>query len=145
MIAWISVLLLFVPIVFGEELPVLIEIAIRQNPKIQAERKNWEATIAKYPQAIALPDPMVMYGFYAKSVETRVGPQRHRISISQTVPYPRMLKTSGNSLKFLLRAVVLRFRIRPDRRAAQIVSGGFYDKVNAKIEKAQEDREKAAR
>lgn len=111
MIAWISVLLLFVPIVFGEELPVLIEIAIRQNPKIQAERKNWEATIAKYPQAIALPDPMVMYGFYAKSVETRVGPQRHRISISQTVPYPGMLKTAGKLVEKEVEVAQKKFEI----------------------------------
>ena len=111
MIAWISVLLLFVPIVFGEELPVLIEITIRQNPKIQAERKNWEATIAKYPQAIALPDPMVMYGFYAKSVETRVGPQRHRISISQTVPYPGMLKTAGKLVEKEVEVAQKKFEI----------------------------------
>ena len=110
-IAWISALLLFVPIVFGEDLSVLIEIAIRQNPKIQAERKNWEATIAKYPQAIALPDPMVMYGFYAKSVETRVGPQRHRISISQTVPYPGMLKTAGKLVEKEVEVAQKKFEI----------------------------------
>lgn len=107
----ISVLLSFVPIVFGEDLSSLIEIAVQQNPKIQAERKNWSATIEKYPQAIALPDPMVMYGFYARPVETRVGPQRHRISISQTLPYPGTLKTAGKVIEAEIEIAHKKFEI----------------------------------
>ena len=38
---------------------------------------------------------MLMYGYFLRSVETRVGPQRHRLGISQSFPYPGTLKAAG--------------------------------------------------
>ena len=62
------------------ELPNLIRVAVDRSPKVAAAKARWQATIEQYPQVTALPDPMFMYGYYMRSVETRVGPQRHRIS-----------------------------------------------------------------
>jgi len=81
------------------ELPTLIRIAVDRSPKVSAARARWQATIEKYPQVTALPDPMFMYGYFVRSVETRVGPQRHRISFSQAFPFPGTLDTAGQVVK----------------------------------------------
>ena len=81
------------------ELPRLIQVAVARSPKVRAAKAQWQATIEKYPQVTALPDPMFMYGYYVRSVETRVGPQRHRLSFSQSFPYPGTLDAAGEVVK----------------------------------------------
>lgn len=77
------------------DLPTLIQLAYERNPKVKAARTQWQATIEKFPQMTSLPDPMLMYGYFLRNVETRVGPQRHRFGISQSFPYPGTLKAAG--------------------------------------------------
>ena len=81
------------------ELPSLIRVAVERNPKVSAAKARWQATIEQYPQVTALPDPMFMYGYFLRSVETRVGPQRHRVSFSQAFPYPGTLDAAGEVVK----------------------------------------------
>ena len=81
------------------ELPDLIRVAVDRNPKVKAAKARWQATIEQYPQVTALPDPMFMYGYFLRSVETRVGPQRHRVSFSQAFPYPGTLDAAGQVVK----------------------------------------------
>ena len=54
------------------ELSSLIRIAVDRNPKVKAAKARWQATIEQYPQVTALPDPMFMYGYFLRNVETRV-------------------------------------------------------------------------
>lgn len=81
------------------ELPSLIRVAVNRNPKVIAAKARWQATVEQYPQVTALPDPMFMYGYFLRSVETRVGPQRHRVSFSQAFPYPGTLDAAGEVVK----------------------------------------------
>ena len=81
------------------ELPNLIRVAVERSPKVSAAKARWQATIEQYPQVTTLPDPMFMYGYYMRSVETRIGPQRHRFSFSQTFPYPGTLDAAGEVVK----------------------------------------------
>jgi cobalt-zinc-cadmium efflux system outer membrane protein len=43
--------------------------------------------LEKVPQAGTLPDPQVTFGYFISPVETRVGPQRARISATQMFPW----------------------------------------------------------
>ena len=79
----------------GINLPTLIRLAVERSPKLKFARAKWQATIEKYPQVTALPDPMLMYSYFVRSVETRVGPQRHRLGFSQALPYPGTLDAAG--------------------------------------------------
>ena len=81
------------------ELPKLIQVAVARNPKVKAAKAQWQATIEQYPIVTALPDPVFMYGYFLRSVETRVGPQRHRVSFSQAFPYPGTLDAAGEVVK----------------------------------------------
>ncbi len=61
--------------------------AALRNAGLRATYYDWIAAMERVPQAEALPDPNLSYGYYLRSVETRVGAQRHRLGASQMVPW----------------------------------------------------------
>jgi outer membrane protein TolC len=63
-----------------------LQIGESQNPGLQASHNLWKATEEQIAVKKALPDPSISYGYYFESVETRVGPQNHRFSVSQKIP-----------------------------------------------------------
>lgn len=87
---------------FAQEVPKvkitlseLIEEALSQNPQIKAARNEWEASLKVIPQAKSLPDPMLSYSYFGQSVETRLGPQRNKFSLSQKFPFFGKLSLKG--------------------------------------------------
>ena len=64
-----------------------IELALDGHPEIRAVRNRIEAARQRAPQARALADPEIGYGYFIEPIETRTGPQRHRISFSQRLPW----------------------------------------------------------
>ena len=73
----------------------LIQEALHQNPQIQAVMNGWKAALKIIPQAKSLPDPMLSYSYFGQSIETRLGPQRNKVSISQKFPYFGKLSIKG--------------------------------------------------
>lgn len=73
----------------------LVEEALRQNPQVKAAYGEWQAALEKIPQAKSLPDPMVGYSHFGQSIETRLGPQRNKISLSQKIPFFGKLSLRG--------------------------------------------------
>ena len=61
--------------------------AAQNNPGIKAKFNEYLASLEKVPQIGALPDPQVTFGYFIQPVETRVGPQRAKISASQMFPW----------------------------------------------------------
>jgi cobalt-zinc-cadmium efflux system outer membrane protein len=74
----------------------LLERAFRDNPKLKAARLMWEAAIERYPQVTAYADPVLHYSYYLEEVQTRVGPQEQKFSISQAIPFPGKLSLKGD-------------------------------------------------
>jgi len=64
-----------------------LEYAAIHSPQAESAYYKWIATLEKIPQAGALPDPRLTYGYFIQEIETRVGPQRHRIGLSQMLPW----------------------------------------------------------
>ncbi len=93
----------------AESLQALIQHAYKNSPEIKAARARWQAAIERYPQATSLPDPMLAYGYFASSVETRVGPQRHRIGLKQTLPWPGKRKLKGDIVRSDIEIARLRY------------------------------------
>ena len=79
----------------GVDLVRLIRMGAHRNPSVKAARADWRAAIEELPQATALPDPMVRFDYFGESIETRVGPQKYRYGISQTLPFPGTLRQAG--------------------------------------------------
>lgn len=61
--------------------------AANNNPGLKSKFSEYMAALEKVPQAGALPDPQVTFGYFIQPVETRLGPQKSRISAMQMFPW----------------------------------------------------------
>jgi outer membrane protein, heavy metal efflux system len=68
------------------------KIAAENNPGLKASYKEFEAAMQKVPHVNALPDPNFSFGYFISPVETRVGPQRAKFSLTQMFPWFGTLK-----------------------------------------------------
>jgi len=76
-------------------LETLIEQGLKDSPEIKAKRFAWRKTIEKYPQARSLADPVLAYTQPIEEIETRLGPVKRSIKLSQAFPFPGTLGTRG--------------------------------------------------
>ena len=72
------------------------QLAIENNPALKANYKQFEAALTRVQQVNSLPDPTLSFGYFISPVETRVGPQKARFSLSQMFPWFGSLKAQGN-------------------------------------------------
>lgn len=61
--------------------------ALGRNPAIREAAARYRAALQLVPQVRQLPDPMVTFTQALRSVETRVGPQRQTVMLSQAFPW----------------------------------------------------------
>ncbi|UCS92219.1 TolC family protein [Echinicola marina] len=80
------------------------EIAAKNNPGLQAKYAAFEAAIQKVEQVNTLSDPSFSFGYFISPVETRVGPQRARFSLTQIFPWFGTLKAQGNAAALMAEA-----------------------------------------
>jgi outer membrane protein TolC len=66
--------------------------AAENNPGVQAAYHEYYAALEKVPQVGALPDPRISFGYFISPVETRLGPQQFKVSLSQMFPWFGTLK-----------------------------------------------------
>ena len=71
-------------------------IAVEQNPGLLSQYKAFEASLERIPQARGIADPNLGFGYFLSPIETRVGPQRAKISLTQMFPWFGTLKASGD-------------------------------------------------
>ncbi len=57
------------------------------SPTVSSAYHNWQAALERAPQVGSLPDPKLGFAEQLESVETRVGPQQRKFSLSQTLPW----------------------------------------------------------
>jgi cobalt-zinc-cadmium efflux system outer membrane protein len=61
--------------------------AAKEDPGLVAAFKEYHEALQRVPQVSALPDPELAFSYFISPVETRVGPQRARFSVSQMFPW----------------------------------------------------------
>jgi outer membrane protein TolC len=61
--------------------------AAGNNPGLKSNFSEYMTALEKVQQVGALPDPQITFGYFIQPVETRVGPQQARISVSQMFPW----------------------------------------------------------
>lgn len=89
---------------YSQTLDDYFRIAAENNPGLQAHYKAYEAALQKVPQFGSLPDPTLSLGYFLKSVETRVGPQRAKFSLTQMFPWFGTLRAQGDALALMAEA-----------------------------------------
>ncbi|TNF37457.1 MAG: hypothetical protein EP329_03170 [Deltaproteobacteria bacterium] len=86
------------------ELKDLVARLLAQSPTVAASRARWRAAIERVPQASTLPNPTLTYTYLPEPVETRVGPNTHRIQLTQAIPFPTKLIAKDDAATALARA-----------------------------------------
>jgi len=86
-----------------------IAYAMKNSPKLEAQFERWQAGIHKIARMRRLPDPVISYAYYINHVETRVGPQRHKVSFRQSFPWPTRLIEGANAASAKAKAEGKRF------------------------------------
>lgn len=79
------------------ELGRFVGYALRRSPELQAAHARWASAVEGAVVAGRLPEPELGYGGFVRAVETRVGPQRHRISLKQAFPWPGRLDAATDA------------------------------------------------
>ncbi len=79
-------LLLAVCNLSAQSLTNYYELAAKNNPELKAKYKEFEASLQKIPQVSSLPDPNFSLGYFISPVETRLGPQNMKFSLTQMFP-----------------------------------------------------------
>jgi len=64
-----------------------LETAAKNNPGLKARFSEYMASLEVVPQVGSLPDPQFAFGYFIQPVETRNGPQRAKISLTQMFPW----------------------------------------------------------
>lgn len=94
----IGLLLLLIPFMVSarQELDNYLITAAENNPGLMAKFNEYLAALELAPQVDALPDPQAAFAYFISPVETRVGPQLFKFSVSQMFPWFGTLGTRGN-------------------------------------------------
>ncbi|BAX82686.1 TolC family protein [Labilibaculum antarcticum] len=91
-----SILLITALLVFSEtvrsqtitkELQDYINFAIANNPELKVMDLKYQQALEIVPQAKALPDPSFSAGVFIQPIETRIGAQKAKLSLSQMFPW----------------------------------------------------------
>lgn len=80
------------------------QIAAENNPGLLAKYKNFEAAMQRVTQVSTLPDPNLSFGYFISPVETRVGPQQARFSLTQMFPWFGTLSAQKDAASLLAEA-----------------------------------------
>lgn len=70
-----------------DALNAYLKTAADNNPGLKSKFCEYMAAMEEVPQVGALPDPLIAFGYFIQPVETRVGPQQARASLSQMFPW----------------------------------------------------------
>jgi outer membrane protein TolC len=79
-------------------------IAAENNPQLKAHFNEYMAALERVPQAGALPDPQFAFGYFINPVETRVGPQRASLGLSQAFPWFGTLGAKKDAMSEMARS-----------------------------------------
>ena len=128
MIRYIAILIatiLFSSLSFAQTLDDYFKIAAENNPGLQAVYKEYEASLQKMPQVSTLPDPTFSFGYFISPVETRVGPQQAKFSLTQMFPWFGTLKAQGNVAALMAEAKFQNFIDARNRLYFQVASAYY--------------------
>jgi outer membrane protein TolC len=85
------------PVLTGDSaLSDYLAYAALNNPGLEAAFNRWKAALERVPQVRSLPDPRFNYAYFIQEVETRVGPQEHKVGLAQMFPWFGKLELRGD-------------------------------------------------
>lgn len=99
---------------FSMRAKVSLELALAivavRNPELRASRERLEASVQRLSQAGFLEDLLVQYRAFVREIDTKVGPQTHRESLSQVFPFPALLSRKGRIAQLQVELAMLDYQ-----------------------------------
>jgi outer membrane protein TolC len=89
---------------FDGTLGAYLAFALKHSPEARASFERWRAATLRISRGRRLPDPNISFGYFLRSIETRVGPQRFKVGLSQNLPWPTKLSAAADSASEKARA-----------------------------------------
>jgi cobalt-zinc-cadmium efflux system outer membrane protein len=109
----------------GQKLSDYQQQAVENNPSLLAVYKQFEADLTKVQQVNNLTDPTLSVGVFISPVETRVGPQQARFSLTQMFPWFGTLKAKGDVAALQAEASYQRFVEQQNKIRFQVAAAYF--------------------
>jgi cobalt-zinc-cadmium efflux system outer membrane protein len=116
--------------------------AFANSPELRAAYEEWRAALERPGQARQFPDLVLTYGGFIRSVETRVGPQRHRLGAMQWFPWPARLNAGRDAAVHSAVSAQKRFEALALDVAAQVAQAYWrlwFVQKNQLVQQAQRD------
>ena len=105
---------------FDGSLRGYLAFAFAHRPRLRASFEDWRAASHRPRQERRLPEPTITYAGFVSSVETRVGPQQHKLGAMQWFPWPSKLAAGGKAASLEARAAQRRFEAEALDIAAEV-------------------------
>jgi cobalt-zinc-cadmium efflux system outer membrane protein len=86
-----------------------VAFALARSPELRASFERWRAATMRISRARRIPEPVIKYSYFVRSIETRVGPQNHKLSLMQSFPWPTALSAGADAASETARAAQRRF------------------------------------
>ena len=86
-----------IPLFSQGELNDYLKIAAENNPALKAKFNEYMSFVQKITQEKAYPEPQFAFGYFVMPVETRVGPQNMKFTLSQKFPWFGKLEARADS------------------------------------------------
>ena len=86
-----------------------LALALARSPELRASFERWRAATMRISRARRIPEPVIKYSYFVRSVETRVGPQQHKLSLMQSFPWPTALSAGADAASAEARAAERQF------------------------------------
>lgn len=77
----------------ASDLEAYVSHALSHSPRARADFHRWQSAHSGISGAGRLPNPSLSATVFVSAVETRVGPQRARLAVTQAMPWPGVLKS----------------------------------------------------
>ena len=97
-----------------------IHYALENSASLKGAFEAYSAATQRSPQVTALSDPKLTYGYFIQSVETRVGPQRHKVGVAQSFPWFGTLTLRGDVADAEAKAEMNRFLALKNKLVFQV-------------------------
>lgn len=110
----------------AQSLESYIDEAVHNNAELQAMQFGYESTLEKVNEAGSLPNTNISAGYFVQEVETRVGPQRTRLSVSQPLPWFGTLEARRNMASAMSESELQNIELA-ERKLKLDVKQAYYD------------------
>ncbi|MGB5704026.1 MAG: TolC family protein [Polyangiales bacterium] len=116
--------------------------AFANSPELRASYEEWRAALQGPAQARRFPELVLTYGGFIRAVETRVGPQLHRVGAMQWFPWPTRLNAGRDAAAHAAVSAQQRFEALALEVAAEVARAYWklwFIQKNQVVQRAQRD------